>query len=101
LIDFGFAETINYTKLENRSGTPGYLPPEMFKNIPYNEKGDVFSAGVIFYCLIFGSTPFKGKTCREVLEKNQKCQISFDSNIWEKLSDECKHLLKKMLEANP
>jgi serine/threonine protein kinase len=70
LIDFGFAEKINYEKLESRSGTPGFLPPEMFHSIPYTDKGDVFSVGVILYCLIAGTTPFKGKNCKEVLEKN-------------------------------
>jgi serine/threonine protein kinase len=31
LIDFGFAEKINKTKLVSKAGTPGYLPPEIFK----------------------------------------------------------------------
>lgn len=31
LIDFGFAEKINKNKLVSKAGTPGYLPPEIFK----------------------------------------------------------------------
>ena len=33
----------------SKAGTPGYIPPEIFRNKPYIEKGDIFSLGVIFY----------------------------------------------------
>ncbi len=49
LVDFGFAEIINEKELISKAGTPGYIPPEVFKMYPYLEKGDVFSIGVIFY----------------------------------------------------
>lgn len=54
IIDFGFAEKINNEELKSRAGTPGYLPPELFKQKPYTDKGDIFSLGVIFYSLIYG-----------------------------------------------
>ncbi len=54
LIDFGFAEKINREQLLSKAGTPGFLPPELFKMAPYTEKGDVFSLGVILYCLVSG-----------------------------------------------
>lgn len=49
LVDFGFAEPINHKELVSKAGTPGYIPPEIFKLHPYTDKGDVFSVGVIFY----------------------------------------------------
>ena len=73
LIDFGFAEKINKDKLVSRAGTPGFLPPELFKLKPYTSKGDMFSVGVILYCLLYGTTPFKADTYKDVLEKNKKC----------------------------
>lgn len=54
---------------------------------PYTEKGDVFSLGIILYCLVSGQSPFKGKTYKEVLENNRKCNISYDSYVWGKISD--------------
>jgi serine/threonine protein kinase len=45
-------------KLTNKSGTPGYLPPEMFKYEPFTDKGDVFALGVVFYSIITGVMPF-------------------------------------------
>jgi serine/threonine protein kinase len=52
LVDFGFAELINERELVSKAGTPGYIPPEVFKMMPYTAKGDVFSIGVIFYSVI-------------------------------------------------
>lgn len=53
LVDFGFAEPINDKELVSKAGTPGYIPPEIFKLSPYTSKGDVFSIGVIFYSVYF------------------------------------------------
>jgi serine/threonine protein kinase len=49
LVDFGFAEKINDKELVSKAGTPGFIPPEVFKLQPYSAKGDIFSLGVIFY----------------------------------------------------
>ena len=35
LVDFGFSEIVNPIKLESKAGTPGYIPPEIFKLHPY------------------------------------------------------------------
>jgi serine/threonine protein kinase len=58
LIDFGFSEKINPNKLLSKAGTPGFLPPELFSYRPFTGKGDIFSAGIILYCLIGGRLPF-------------------------------------------
>jgi len=46
-------------------------------NIHYTPKCDVFSAGVIFYILLTEVSPFEGRSFREILHKNKKCQINF------------------------
>jgi len=35
------------------------------------------------------------------LENNKKCTVSFDNYIWGKISEDCKILIKCMLEPNP
>ena len=55
LVDFGFCEVINDKELVSKSGTPGFLPPEILKNLPYTAKGDIFSVGVIIYLVKFFS----------------------------------------------
>ncbi|CAD8121934.1 unnamed protein product [Paramecium sonneborni] len=98
LVDFGFAEKINETQLTSKAGTPGFLPPEIFKGQPYTQKGDVFSLGVVIYILAAGYPPFKGKPS-QIQVLNQKCQINYDKFPWPELSQDLKYLIKKMLEV--
>lgn len=102
LADFGLA---TYTHLESqlftRCGTPGYVAPEILDDLPYNEKVDIFSAGIILYILLTGCSPFYGKSYNEILVKNKKCRISFDfSKFKHKPSQSAVDLLKKMLEKD-
>lgn len=97
LIDFGFSEKINKVKLVSRAGTPGFLPPELFKLHPYTDKGDIFSLGVILYCLIVGSTPFKAENYKAVIENNKNCRVNYDVEALKNVSEECLDCLKGML----
>lgn len=62
IADFGLASFLNEEVLFKRCGTPGFVAPEilMYKEGDpfYDEKCDVFSAGVIFYVLLTGKQPF-------------------------------------------
>jgi len=47
-------------------GSPIYMPPEIVKNINYDSKVDIWSAGVVTYVLITGKPPFFGKSKSEL-----------------------------------
>ena len=51
LADFGLAAFTSDELLFKRCGTPGYVAPEILDDKKYNEKVDVFSAGIILYIL--------------------------------------------------
>ncbi len=55
IIDFGLAtEIIRDDYLYKRCGTPGFVAPEIIahgNDMNYDERCDIFSAGVIFYIL--------------------------------------------------
>lgn len=52
IADFGLATVVTQGEyLFRRCGTPGYVAPEILADERYDQKVDVFSAGVILYIL--------------------------------------------------
>lgn len=63
---------------------------------------DSFSAGVIMFILLTGSSPFKGKSYDEIVIKNYNCTIDFNyKDMKTFLSAECYDLLLKLLKKEP
>jgi calcium-dependent protein kinase len=81
---------------EDTIGTLVYCSPEVLLN-NYNEKCDLWSCGIILYLLLTGKFPFFGKTENEIIEKILNQKIEFNDEIFEKISDEAKDLIKKCL----
>jgi len=47
-------------KLVTACGSPCYAAPELIKGLEYNgQKADLWSAGVVLYCLVCGHLPFE------------------------------------------
>ena len=96
LIDFGVSNYFDKTILTRKVGTSYYIAPEVL-NKNYNEKCDIWSCGVLLYILLSGKPPFKGKEDKDIIENVKKGKFSFESNEWDKISDEAKDLITKML----
>ncbi len=41
-------------------GTPGYMSPQIVVKTPYTSKCDIWSLGVIYYEMLFGTLPGRG-----------------------------------------
>ena len=109
LVDFGLASYCDMTnQLFKRCGTPGFVAPEIVRasssssesGVTYDWKCDVFSAGIIIYTILVEKAPFRGKSFREILEKNKKCKIDFDDPKI-KANKLARDLLQKLLEIDP
>ena len=96
LIDFGTAEYIhNGKRISGKIGTLKYMAPEIFVNPFYNEKIDLWSAGVILYNMVTGCEPFELNT-KEFKKKHIfNIDINFDYIKNEDIRELCKDLLKK------
>ena len=73
LIDFGIARSFGKAPLTGRFGTvifnqKFYMAPEIFSD-KYNEKIDIWSAGVLLFMMLSGSLPFKGDNNQILIQK--------------------------------
>lgn len=101
LIDF---VTCHYVK-ENESfsqkiGSPYYMAPEVL-NKKYNQKCDIWSAGVILYILLIGSPPFNGNNLKELFHAIKKGVFNKEGDEWNQISSNAKDLISKMLLVDP
>ncbi|KAI9185269.1 hypothetical protein LWI28_005767 [Acer negundo] len=96
--DFGSADWSG----EERStsgivGTPYYVAPEVVMGREYDEKVDVWSAGVVLYTMLAGIPPFYGETAAEVFEAVLRGNLRFPTRIFRSVSPAAKDLLRKMI----
>ncbi|CAD8085295.1 unnamed protein product [Paramecium sonneborni] len=98
ILDFGLSS--NEDQISCNCGTPGYLPPESFREQSvYTSKGDIFSLGIVFYKLLNrGVSCFDANTLESVMSKNRRCTIEYQINGY---SPQALHLLKQMLQKDP
>ena len=70
LTDFNISKKIRKNKpILNKSGTIGYLSPEVILNKPQNFASDFYAVGIICYELVMGKIPFNGRNKKELAEK--------------------------------
>lgn len=97
LIDFGsICKILKNGYHSSRVGSPLYVAPEVLMK-SYNEKCDVWSAGIILYYLLIGSPPFIGNTTEDLFETIMTGVYPTDSIRWSFISDEAKDLMNQML----
>ncbi len=96
LIDWGGARYFSkHKKMSKVNGTPYYIAPEVLNEV-YDEKCDIWSAGVILYIIICGYPCFNGENDDEIFAAIQKGKIAFPSPEWDDISEDAKELIKKM-----
>ena len=102
LIDFGCSKIFTRTKknFSDIIGTLLYCSPEVLAN-DYNESCDIWSCGVLMYCLISGYFPFDGDNETEITRKILTGKYEFDIDHFNGISDEAKDLISKCLKKEP
>ncbi len=96
IIDFGFSRKFTRNKLSTPVGSCYYVAPEVLIK-EYNEKCDIWSAGVILYILLSGDPPFNGVNNKSIYYKISTYEYEFPESKWNNISNEAKDLIKKIL----
>ena len=97
LADYGFSKELNiYNTRTTHLGTPATMAPEIMMNLPYDDKSDLWSVGVMMYQLYYREIPYDGMTEVEILNK-------IKANIPYKQPEDLKFrdLLNRILVADP
>ena len=83
---------------KTRTGTPYYCSPEIWKDLPYDYKSDIWSVGCIIYELCMLKPPFRGtnlkKLYQNVISGNYMPIIYY-------YSDDIRNIVSKMLVVDP
>ncbi len=107
ILDFGIAKTQTHlTKTGMTMGTPEYMSPEQCtgsKNI--SGKSDIYSLGIIFWELIFGSVPYKAEDSQNpelsIALKHIEGTLPAQAAIPDVTLVPVIGLVRKMLDKNP
>ena len=112
VIDFGLSECVqilpqnlseiisgeknNNMIMTGSVGTPHYISPEVLQG-QYNQKCDLWSAGVILYAMLSGSFPFDGDTNKDIYKAIIKKKYDLKKDEWKNISDDAKDLISHLL----
>nr|XP_036867663.1 serine/threonine-protein kinase Nek3 isoform X1 [Manis javanica] len=98
--DFGSARLLSHPMAFACTyvGTPYYVPPEIWENMPYNNKSDIWSLGCVLYELCTLRHPFQANSWKSLILKIcQGCVSPVPSHY----SCELQHLVKQVFKKNP
>jgi calcium-dependent protein kinase len=114
IVDFGLASFIDIPEyILAKCGTPGFIPPEVFKfdeknpTARYSDRYDLFSTGCILYYILFRVPFFNASKYSQTMKLNSDCTMNEqalamikeeiqDTNS--KISKEALDLLEKLIE---
>lgn len=84
--------------VNTQTGTPYYASPEVWKDLPYDYKSDLWSLGCIVYEMCTLRPPFSGKSLEEVYKKVTKANY-LPIPIY--YSSELNNVIYGLLSVNP
>jgi serine/threonine protein kinase len=70
VLDFGIAQALDRTPVDEPLGTAEYLSPEQATGQPVDGRSDVYALGVVLYEMLAGRPPFTGNLALEIMHQH-------------------------------
>ncbi len=101
--DFGIAriDASEFTIVGDLLGTPAYMAPEQFSGTPVDERTDLFAAGVIFFELLTGVKPFRGRSVTEIMSLIETRGPEDIATLNPAVSDPLRQVIARALAFDP
>lgn len=106
LTDFGLSRVVSSPDpsapdltMRSQCGTAYYLAPEIANNLSYGKPVDLWACGVVGYVMLAGKFPFYGDV-NEIMRR-LRAGVKFPEKEWRSISQNCKSLLRGLLDPNP
>ncbi|KRX03946.1 Protein kinase-like domain [Pseudocohnilembus persalinus] len=87
-------------KMWTYTGTVAFTAPEVFDG-QYNQGVDLWSAGVVLYCMLSGVQPFESEYVKDLIYKIQNDEVKLAGPVWDNISKDAKQLISLLLQKNP
>lgn len=109
IADFGLAKIIgDSTSTSTLAGTPSYIPPEMLaptqtagQALPYTNKVDSWSAGVVLYICLCGFPPFSSELAPPPMKTQiREGRYQFTRPYWDTISDSAMDLVRCLMTVD-
>ena len=101
LTDFGIAKIKKEENSSEKSGTPGYMAPEVLMGQNHSFTVDFYAIGIIGYEFLMGKRPYVGKNRKEIKQLVLSKEAYIDNNIDNKeilWSNDCIDFINKCLK---
>jgi calcium-dependent protein kinase len=104
IIDFGLSKKFlpgdKERVMTEGVGTIYTMAPQVIKGV-YTSQADLWSLGVITFMLLASEKPFYDRRRHRMMELIKSCSYSFDSPIWQTVSNHSKDFIRKLLVYDP
>lgn len=97
LADFGWSVHTMSNRRATMCGTLDYLPPEIVRNQSYDPNVDLWCIGILCYEFLVGKPPFENSNHSRTQRMILNCQVTYP----DRMDNDAKHLISKLLVINP
>ncbi|CAM9390831.1 unnamed protein product, partial [Ectocarpus sp. 12 AP-2014] len=102
LVDFGLSASFKDEQMRHDLvGSWSFMAPEVLQRAHHPQACDLWSMGVITYCLLAGFPPFRSVNLKGLKEQILYSKVTFEEEPWKNVSSYAKDFIQKLLKKDP